>query len=465
MKASAVTQSFKALASRFNNQVPLGAKESNQLLTAITNSFRKHLDEIHPSQPYHDELEEKRHAASKEGRRLDGNRYESSAALADKHMASLLTNPLLVNNATRHTQQKPELDATTAKNELKNGAEPFDLLEAYHAKGFATIEVALSCMQHFRRSIKDLQYSAQVEIVEEKQAGKRALAWLYDSGLLQSSAFTENTHFQDGFVWLAMMEGLEDLLWQLLESDLGLISRLPKKDPKKHSPNHAWPGRIIYAMVMTKLGSLCKEARSADAALEIYFQALQHTETHIPFLRDKYVLSTARVALVRALSRGPAYSQTNSSLYDKFTRVCADAESSDSQTAAKTAWVEFRQAQLNLWHPSYPTADKWYSAVTRTASNSTDHHIIQEHLAEPKDGQTMAQHLRAFKRAVSLLNTAGKYDESNELLSLARKLYPSKASDILGNQPTTSPQREQRGVDHKQQQEHDWLAHYFPATT
>ena len=155
MKASAVAQSFKALASKINNQAPLGPKESNRLLTALTSSFRKHLDEVHPSKPHDDG---KRPTADVASQNTDRHCIHSSAVLAEKHIASLLTNPLLVKNAKPVQEVKPDVNAQKAAIELEDGANPFDLLESYHAKGRATIEVAVCVMRHFRLSIKGLSY-------------------------------------------------------------------------------------------------------------------------------------------------------------------------------------------------------------------------------------------------------------------------------------------------------------------
>jgi hypothetical protein len=219
MKASAVAQSFKALASKINNQAPLGPKESNRLLTALTSSFRKHLDEVHPSKPHDDG---KRPTADVASQNTDRHCIHSSAVLAEKHIASLLTNPLLVKNAKPVQEVKPDVNAQKAAIELENGANPFDLLKSYHAKGRATIEVAVCVMRHFRLSIKGLSYEDQIQRVQSEQAGSRVLSWLWNSKTMHSKAYVDNNQMQDGLVWLLMFEGHEEALWQWLNSGLEL---------------------------------------------------------------------------------------------------------------------------------------------------------------------------------------------------------------------------------------------------
>ena len=125
MKGSAVSQSFRVLASKINNQAPLGQRESNRLLNALTSSFRKHLDEVHPSRLHEDT---KRSAVKDGPESTHRHAFPSSITLADQHMASVLTNPLLVKTPGSQAHPKPELDAGTAAAELKDGANPFELL-------------------------------------------------------------------------------------------------------------------------------------------------------------------------------------------------------------------------------------------------------------------------------------------------------------------------------------------------
>jgi hypothetical protein len=475
MKGSAVSQSFRVLASKINNQAPLGQRESNRLLNALTSSFRKHLDEVHPSQSHEDS---KRPAVKDSFETPHQHAFPSSITLADQHMASVLTNPLLVKTAKSQAQPKPELDSSTAAAELRAGANPFELLEKYHAKGFATVDVALSCMKTFRRSIKGLTYEEQVAKVQEQEAGKRLLSWLWNSDVLQSQAFADSLQIQDGLVWLVMMEGHEDFLWNWLDSDLELPQSLMVKGHQDSRNNgHFWKSRIIYAMVMTNLGPPHKGARSADAALEVYFRAVQHVQQRKNAgVRDRMVLVTrARLALEKALTHGSEhhYSNTNAALYDKFVKIYAKHQLSHTYNAQKYAMDEFHRAQLDLWHPTRPLADNWYDLISRDISDSDGAMAMRELLQNPKSSSDTAHYIKTFARAARLMKTAGKDAESAQLVTAAQTCYPDKISQVaevmqdLLTSERHSEQQEKRTEkeQHEHQHQHNWLSHYFPAPT
>lgn len=470
-----MSQSFRVLASKINNQAPLGQRESNRLLNALTSSFRKHLDEVHPSLS----PEDTKQPAVKDGSHTaHRHAFPSSITLADQHMASVLTNPLLVKTARAQARPKPELDASTAAAELKDGANPFELLEKYHAKGYATVDVALSCMKTFRRSIKGLTYEKQVSKVQEQEAGKRLLTWLWNSDVLQSQAFADSLQIQDGLVWLAMMEGHEDFLWNWLDSDLELPqSLLVKGHPDSRNNGHFWKSRIIYAMVMTNLGPPHKGARSADAALEVYFRAVQHVQKRKNAgVRDRMVLVTrARLALEKALTHGSEhhYSNTNAALYDKFVKIYAKHQLSHTYNAQKYAMDEFHRAQLELWHPTRPSADIWYDLFAREVQASDGAMAVRELLRNPKSSSDTAHYIKTFARAARLMKTAGRHSESARLVAEAQNYYPDKISQVteaMSDLLTDKRHDEQRDKmtekeQHEHQHQHNWLSNYFPAPT
>lgn len=470
-----MSQSFKVLASKINNQAPLGQRESNRLLNALTSSFRKHLDEVHPS-PSHDNT--KRPALKDGSETIHRHAFPSSIALADHHMASVLTNPLLVKTAKSQAHPKPELDASTAAAELKDGANPFELLEKYHAKGYATVDVALSCMKTFRRSIKGLSYEEQVAKVQEQEAGKRLLSWLWNSDVLQSQAFADSLQIQDGLVWLVMMEGHEDFLWNWLDSDLELPQSLMIKGHQDSRNNgHFWKSRIIYAMVMTNLGPPHKGARSADAALEVYFRAVQHVQQRKNAgVRDRPVLvARARLALEKALTHGSEhhYSNTNPALYDKFVKIYANHQLSHTYNVQKYAIDEFHRAQLDLWHPTRPSADVWNELFTREVPASDGAMAVRELLQNPKSSSDTTHYIKSFARAARLMKTSGKHAESAHLVAAAQKCYPDKTSQVTEAMQDLLPSerhnerwdKKTEKEQHEHQHQHNWLSHYFPAPT
>ena len=485
MKASAVAQSFKALASKINNQAPLGPKESNRLLTALTSSFRKHLDEVHPSKPHDDG---KRPAVGVTSQNTDRHDIHSSAVLAEKHMASLLTNPLLVKNAKPVQEVKPDVNAQKAAIELENGANPFDLLESYHAKGRATIEVAVCVMRHFRLSIKGLSYEDQIQRVQSEQAGSRVLSWLWNSKTMHSKAYVDNNQMQDGLVWLLMFEGHEEALWQWLNSGLELPqpTKLVVKGRSAVHGSSMWKSRILYAMVMTKLGGPNREARSADAALGIYFRAVHSVHRNDAAISDKLTIaSSARKALTRAFTHGYLhhYYNTSPSLYDRFSAIFSNhgLTSGHLNEPVKVAFDAWNRALLDLWHPRNPKADAMYGILSLEPSDGDGFYAVHERIRNASADRERSFYMNTIARAVMLLKTAGQHAKSAKLSQSAKSFYPEHGKQFektvafaYANAQNDGRKREQQPSRKKQEEQlqqkerlkdFGWLPPFSPAPT
>jgi hypothetical protein len=483
MKASAVTQSFKALANKINNQAPLGPKESNRLLTALTSSFRKHLDEVHPSKPHDDG---KRPTVGVASQTTDRHDMHSSAVLADKHMASLLANPLLVKNPKLKPirEVKPDVNAQEAVIELNNGANPFELLESFHAKGRATIEVAVCVMRHFRLSIKDLSYEDQVQKVQAEHAGSRVLSWLWNSEVMHSQAYVDNNQMQDGLVWLLMFEGHEEVLWQWLDSDLELRppTKLVARSSRAVPGGLMWKSRILYAMVMTKLGRPHREARSADAALDIYFRAIGNVHGKEAAVNHRLILAgRAKLALDNAFTHGYLhhYYNTSPTLYDRFSADFTDRTAQyNTIKAAHDAW---HRAVLDLWHPTQSKANALYDILLQEPSNEDRLYAVHERVRTPSNERERTFYINTIARAVTLLKTSGQYDQSTKLAELAKSLYPQHVKQFVktitfmakgldygrkrDQQVIRKVQQEERPQQKDRPKEFVWLSHFSPAPT
>jgi tetratricopeptide (TPR) repeat protein len=487
MKASTVTQSFKALASKINNQTPLGPKESNRLLTALTSSFRKHLDEVHPSKPHDDG---KRPTVGVAAQNTDRHDMHSSAVLAEKHMASLLTNPLLVKNAkpAREVHVKPDVNAQDAAIELNNGANPFDLLESYHAKGRATIDVAVHVMRHFRLSIHGLSYEDQIQRVQAERAGSRVLSWLWNSEAMHSKAYVDSNQMQDGLVWLLMYEGHEEVLWQWLNSDLELPqpTKLVARSSRAVPGGLMWKSRIIYAMVMTKLGRPHREARSADAALEIYFRAIENFRSKDAAVYDSLILTGhARLTLDGAFTHGYLHHYYNTSpiLYDKFSASSCNPQFPGQYNTIKAARDAWNFAVRNLWHPTRPKANDLYDMLLQEPSNTDGLYAVHERVRTPLHDRERLFYINTIARAVTLLETSGQYDQATKLSELAKSLYPQNVKQFekavasmhaksLGDGRRQEQQLSIRKIQHEerpqQKERHKdlgWLPPFSPAPT
>jgi hypothetical protein len=107
MRVTAIAQGINRWLDSLHRQVPLTGRESQHLLNALTGSFRKQLDEAHPTKAQ-DELNPASQGTLRNGlaslkipdsspKTANGPTHAASAVeSADRHLASVLTNPLLM---------------------------------------------------------------------------------------------------------------------------------------------------------------------------------------------------------------------------------------------------------------------------------------------------------------------------------------------------------------------------------
>lgn len=252
MRPSSIAQGLKSWASKLHPQLPLTNQESSRLLNALTSAFRQKLDEAHPSTTNEDR---KQVVTSKESPK-SASAFHSSAAHADKHLESVLTNPLLGGRI---------LDYGTAKIEITKNPhrDPVELLEEYHTKGAASVAIAELCLSHFKQSVERLPQDKRHPAILETQAGRRVFKWLLDSNLYDSQSYVDNIAFIDHLVFFLVKEGREENVWSWAKLDVGSTDGLSLKGVPKGKVTrkanlykYRWRGRVLRALVAAKLGPI-----------------------------------------------------------------------------------------------------------------------------------------------------------------------------------------------------------------
>lgn len=356
MKGSGVVQGLKSLASKLHPQLPLSSKESQRLLTALTSSFRQRLDEAHPPQQAGGESVRPLPVATSNVSSGVQNLHSTSAAFADKHLASVLTNPLL---ATKGAAKKPALDYATAKIELqKNPAQdPISLLERYNDKGAATIPIATLCLETFIVSLNNLPEGQVQSEIESTGAGKRTLLWLWNSKLYETDDFADDRRLLSVMTPLVLKEGAEKYLWDWFRLDLSTRDQKgPSGDQAKGFAassyhRYRWKGRLLRSIVVAKLEDSRDE--SADAALDAFCVACELKLEARRQGRDLSVpIKAAGMALEHALeTKDQRYTNTDAARYDRF------IASLKLYHGGEDKWGLYRahEAWLHLFHPRNPS--------------------------------------------------------------------------------------------------------------
>ena len=195
-------RALSTLANKLHPQLPLTPRESQQLLSLLTASFRRHLDREHPVHTA--EVAHLHSTVPKAARHDPGTTTStSSAALASQHLDAVLSNPLFAMKPARRGSQYGVAQA------LKD---PIGWFLDEITSGSATLSKLSTCLHIISRS----DTAAQPH--QGKTPGSIIGGWLRSSGLDTSEEFLEScvaSKFPlSHLVRLLMADGETRLLWK-----------------------------------------------------------------------------------------------------------------------------------------------------------------------------------------------------------------------------------------------------------
>lgn len=160
-------RALSVLASKLHPPLPLSPRESQQLLTLLTTSFRAHLDREHPVE------------TEAVGPQVPVSHQHaiSSRVFASQHIDSILSNPLLARNPRRRGSHSTAIDAL---------ADPLNWFLDEIATGTADLKKATLCL--------DLFHSPQARTSPQnvKAPATTIATWLQSSGLETSKEFAQS---------------------------------------------------------------------------------------------------------------------------------------------------------------------------------------------------------------------------------------------------------------------------------
>lgn len=342
-------------------------------------------------------------------------------------MASVLTNPLLARNAV---PKRPEFDVTTAKAEIKGGADPLNVLENYEQKGYATIELGQECVRAYQQTLQGLDHKAQMAQIQKHEAGKRVLQWLWRSECFRSAKFVDDPAFMDQMVLLVMLEGLEDFLWQWIVMDMKLAARPNPYYTSKHKQeldDYRWKGRLLRGMVIVAFGPPHKEARSADEAIRIFARARELKKSALrgrqPALQ--YIpTSPAHKHMISTICRGGMpYRETSPHAFDALIKAL--------NTSDENLFLKLGQAELMLFHPTKPSPDLSYRCFERAYSDDESRSVVQlRTVVRSSDERTRFRFFMQMIRTAVLLRARGDEAKAEWILERAKEQYPRDAERL-----------------------------------
>lgn len=195
--AAASKRLLSTLSSKIHPQLPLSPRESQQLLNALTSSFRAHLDREH-SAGRRSQSDSKR-----AGQRTEAQvNARSSHAVATRHIDSILTNPLFAVQPRRRGSESIAIDIMR---------DPMTWFVNEVASGGATLPKAALCVRLLAETPEDPQGKPKQDDVLAR--------WLRTSGLENSREFIDmnsirRPFFLEGLVACFQTEYEKDALWR-----------------------------------------------------------------------------------------------------------------------------------------------------------------------------------------------------------------------------------------------------------
>ncbi|KAL4978208.1 hypothetical protein BDW66DRAFT_22227 [Aspergillus desertorum] len=174
--------------SKFHVPLPRTPRQSQQLLNALTSSFRRELDRAHPpTASSSDETVRVDNAST--GAHLIEEHAHSAAHATDKHIRALLDNPLFrVSPSRKNVRSGPQ--SSTDRSRIQK--EPMVIFDELVASGSATVGSVSDCL-NWQLLLASRQSGERfVKELRDSRAGSRTFSWWTSSDSNTRVAFLKN---------------------------------------------------------------------------------------------------------------------------------------------------------------------------------------------------------------------------------------------------------------------------------
>ena len=311
--------------------LPLSPRESKQLLNLLTTSFRQQLDAEHgESRTNQNPLAI--HKDEKAKRRL---RSFSDSRPADRHMNSVLTNPLFTLTA----------DGKASKTD-KDPMEVFDLAVG---KGMMDLRYATACLKAKKNDIIQSPVPTIREGMKESGAGLKVLKWLLSSGTANNNDFLQDARFSQALMEYLVAGELQEVCWKWIQRAFQAIPQyLVANDPIQHKGlRRDIVGPLYHLIRAEALGS------TGDVSLDCAYLSMSRA---VGYLKGH------PVSLLQDLLSGPGWFLIHETIQLHSERPPPTPSAFDSffsliPVLSKEPGPAYQLAYLSLLHPSRPSPE------------------------------------------------------------------------------------------------------------
>ncbi|PNS19331.1 hypothetical protein CAC42_2508 [Sphaceloma murrayae] len=244
MKSSAARH-FTQFTNKIHPQVALTRTESQRLLDSLKTSFRQHLDAEHDAT----------------SRQTASVSPAKSLSYTERHVASVLTNPLLATPPRRDHS-----DTISSRH-------PIEIFNECVARGTATYNIANQCLSAFHRMLASSSPAGRQEAILKHRPGTKILQWLWANDLARADVFTSGQRLASSVTALLLREGREESVWSWLDvADQGTDPHYAT-GKQVSSPQATLLNHIVYWRSKSR-------DRHLGPALDTFMKAVARVRTH-----------------------------------------------------------------------------------------------------------------------------------------------------------------------------------------
>lgn len=442
MKSSA-TLSLRALTSKLHPPLPLTPRESQQLLSLLTSSFRKQLNREHRSFRADDDIKIRRkpvgnsHGKSTRARSPSispPTATTSSSWSTDHHLQSILKNPLF-SAGLKDPRPSLLIQSPIYHGDIEEGQsasfDPMAWFEGTVASGSATITKAKYSLETLCKILTSSPETSVKHEMAKSGAGSKVQSWLWSSGLEESLEFLRDNGFTAVLTRYLVAERRHEVVWKWMhrlrdleckrsteeskglppapiQSAGGLLLHLVKAESTHGDGVRAAVGHFLHIAGRERLEKM--EAQQGSMMRE-------HAR-----LASKFLGPTGRY-LTHVLTENPRAAKLDVEFFERFTK-------STLMWSSESLY----QAKLQLHHPGKPSAE----AALRYLKHISTKVSFTPSARKRKD----IVHL--FLDSASLLLQQDRYDDGALVMEFIRRNYAADlgiAQAQAGEMATQGPER------------------------
>ncbi|KAI9759803.1 MAG: hypothetical protein M4579_002102 [Chaenotheca gracillima] len=261
-------------------------RDSKKLLSALTSSFRKHLDHEHPppqkTTDSNSNARELIEASLPWALQQKPQASPRASDFTDQHLRSLLTHPMFAREPASETPPGLRSRTSPSSNVLKVSPQVRDDPNAWFEGKIRQGAVTLTTVERFLKAQREKlatdfpasdsgpqtrrHLSLRLEAMRHSFTGSRVAAWLWSSGEEGKGKFLEHPLLVNDVVAFLVAEGRQDVIWRWM--------RL-RNDEAHHVETMA---ALLRKLVLweRRTGS-----KGLEGAIASFCQAHQHWNDHI----------------------------------------------------------------------------------------------------------------------------------------------------------------------------------------